>query len=231
MLMAINQYPEQYWADLLPETIESVFSTNIAAVSVAQIFSKVYQIIDFAKAIELIENIPNELTGDEMKKIVLYSALLSAAKMEGEIGESEVLRHYFDVARSFDEFSQNNLDMGNDFLTELIKSIKDNYNGCYKSVTHSDSNVFMIKNQKYGEYLHTQSYRRFRSRHIDENYYVAIFSLRQENRTIGFKWAIEREKSLFWLKSVEFIRYMDTRLCDIWRCCATRIGDKNCPIH
>lgn len=218
-LMVINQYPEPYWASLLPETSESALNTNIVLASIEERFMKFYKLIDFASVIEFIRGIPNDSIGNKVKKTMLYSALLLAAKAEGKNGESEVFTHYFDVALSFDEFSQNSI-IENSYLDILIKSVKDKYNDCYKSVMYSDNNVFMVKNEKYGEYLYTQSVipqRLFKSKpsDISENLYTPIFSWRQQiNRTIGFKWEVKHEKNLFWLKSIEFDRYMDTTRCD-----------------
>lgn len=219
-LMEINKYPEPYWASLLPEPSESASSANIALtlIAIEERFVKFYDLIDFAKMIEFIENIPNNSTGTNVKKIMLYIALLSAAETEGKMGESEVLTNYFDVAVSFDEFRQN-LNIENVYVKILLQSISDKYNGCYKSVMHSDSE-FLIKNEKYGEHLCAQpaiTQRVFTSSpsDISENVYTPIFTSRQLNRTTGFIWEIKREKKLFWLKNVDFDRYMDTSRCDL----------------
>lgn len=214
ILMALNNYPESYWASLLPETSESAESTDTVLASIDERFLKYCDLIDVPKVVEFIEKLPNDSIGNNVKKTMLYSALLSVAKTEGRNGESEVFTYYFDVALSFDEFSQN-LIVENDYFKNLIKSIKDKYNSCYKSVMHGGSNVFMIKNDKYGEYLYTQSVNpqrmlKYKPSDISQNLYTPIFSWRQLNRTIGFKWEIKREKNRFWLRSIEFDRYMDT---------------------
>lgn len=165
--------------------MSKTFISAIAIVAIGLVHSK------FASAAE-ISSVTTHSIGNKVKKTMLYSALLSAARAEGRNGESEVFTHYFDVALSFDEFSQIWL-TENNYLDMLIKSVEDKYNDCYKSVMHSDNNVFMIKNEKYGEYLYTQlviPQRVFKSNpsDISESIYTPIFSSRQLNRTIGFKW-------------------------------------------
>lgn len=215
ILMVINKYDESYWASLLPETFESDSNTNLFLATIEESFLKNCDQIDFPKLVAFIENIPNDSIGNNVKKTILYNALLTAAKAEGD---SEILAHYFDVALSFDGFSQNSY-IENHYFNNFIKSMKDKYTGCYKSVMHTDNNAFMIKAEKYAEYLYTQpviSQRVFKSNpsDISANIYTPIFSWRHVNKTIGFQWEIKREKNLFWLKSIEFDRYMDTTRCD-----------------
>lgn len=216
ILAAMEQFHESEWTSLLLETSDT--SLSMVMDRLVEQFSKNYELIDFEIAVAFIENIPNDSAGNLVKKTLEYGALLETAKTDRELAAgNRMLQHYFDVALSFDGFCDS-FTTESEILNNFIKSIKDKYNGCYKSVIHGGSSVFKIKSEKYGEYLYTQSVisqRNFKSkpRDVSENIYTPIFTWRGANRINGFEWEVQRNKNVFWLKNIEFDRYMDSTRC------------------